>query len=129
MDSFNVENKRHLEFVVAAANLFASCLGVPQNRDLEKIKELAKSVNAEPYVKQDVEVKEDENEEEEEDEPKLDAQNDDEMDRLTATMETIKNEGQIQADNISPVEFERDDDRHIDFIDAFSNLRATNYGI
>ena len=59
----------------------------------------------------------------------LDAQNDDEIDRLTATMEAIKNEGLVRADNIKPVEFEKDDDLHIDFIDACSNLRATNYGI
>ena len=89
VDSFNVENKRHLEFVVAASNLFAYCLGVPMNRDLEMIKKLAMSVNAEAYVKQEVEVKEEQDQEE--DEPMLDAQNDDEMDRLTATMEAIKN--------------------------------------
>lgn len=129
--AFDPKNADHMNFIVPFSNLIAAALGVPENRDVTAISEMAAAAEAAPYVAKKVEVEEEKKEGEQEEKKDAEATTDDEaaIAALTATLDAAK--AKIDKSTISPADFEKDDDSnfHIDFINAAANLRATNYQI
>jgi len=114
-----------IEYLYAATNLFAHVFGVPEVRDRgefeRKVREMAL---VQPEWVRGARVKEDEAAEEGE----AEAVDEEELARLEGELYGIEAEGLKQA---FPHDFEKDDDDnfHIDFLTAASNLRAWNYNI
>lgn len=54
---FDPTNKQHMDFVMSYANLIATALNIPGNRDVAQVTALASKANAEPYVPKKIEVK------------------------------------------------------------------------
>jgi len=115
----------HLDFVVAAANLYASNYGVQGSRDRSLVLKSLKNISVPDFVpRSGVKISVTEQE----------AQNaGGDIDDMK--VETIKGSlpgpEDIKDFKLFPADFEKDDDSnfHMDFIVACSNLRATNYQI
>jgi len=127
--TFDISNETHLDFVVSYANLIATAMNLPENRDRAAVAELAKSAQVKQYVPKKITVRTPE--EEKNNAPVAEEAPEDEdviKSLLTELDELIKS---VKKDDFSPAEFEKDDDSnfHIDFINAAANLRATNYKI
>lgn len=132
--AFDAENPLHINFILPFANLIAVACGIPENRNVNQVKDMAKAAQVKAYVAKKAEVKLPEEEKEEakqEPKPVAPASEEDseviarlrkELDALIPTTDKKK---------FSPIEFEKDDDSnlHIDFINATANLRASNYSI
>lgn len=122
---FNATEELHIDYVVAAANLRAQVYGLPVCRDRDLIAKIAADVEIPEFVpKSDVKI------------PITDAQiqqSNDELDRdkLNRILGELPTPGKLSGSKITPLEFEKDDDDnfHMDFIVAASNLRAANYKI
>lgn len=128
--AFNAEDPRHVNFVLTYANLIATALSIPTNRDVNAVREMAKNAKVKPYVPKKVEVKLEENKNNEQAQPEPASQDDDQViQQLLEKLEALK--ATTNKSDFQPAEFEKDDDSnfHIDFIDATSNLRAINYQI
>mgnify|MGYP006274108109 CR=1 FL=1 len=126
------EDPIHLHFLTACANLIAFNTGIPQNRDKDFIKSVAKNVKLPEFTpKSNVKIQVEENEKEE------DKKNDEEtpaeeLERYNKLVEDLQNDHKnAKASDFHPAEFEKDDDTnfHIDFIHGAANLRARNYRI
>lgn len=132
---FDVNNKLHLDFIVAASNLLAHVYGIPQTRDYQFIgKEVSQIHVPEFQPKSGVTIHENDEQ--------LRADNE-----RQKNLNAMKKPGQeSEADSIlqrfpqldqalkiqmRPHEFEKDDDTnfHMDYIVATANLRAENYEI
>ncbi|XP_066554225.1 ubiquitin-like modifier-activating enzyme 1 [Amia ocellicauda] len=123
--SFDPNNTTHMDYIVAASNLYAQIYGIGGTRDRSAILNTLQGVivpDFSPKSNVKIHVTDQEMEEEKSavDKNKLE--------------ELSKNLASPQSFNISkmhPVEFEKDDDTnfHMDFIVAASNLRAENYDI
>ena len=61
--SFNEKDDRHLNFILSYANLIAVALSIPENRDVEKVRAIAKKVKVKAYEPKKIEVKLEENKE------------------------------------------------------------------
>ena len=131
--TFDAENSQHVDFVMAYANLIAVALNIEQNRDATAVKAMAKAAEVPAYVPKKIEVKTPEEEKAQGGQPQPavpDAPEDDEL--IVQLQAEIEGQmGGVSKDSVNPAEFEKDDDTnfHIDFINAASNLRATNYQI
>uniref|UniRef100_A0A8C3NQ28 E1 ubiquitin-activating enzyme n=1 Tax=Cyanoderma ruficeps TaxID=181631 RepID=A0A8C3NQ28_9PASS len=112
--TFNPDNDTHLDYVVAAAHLFAQAHRVPPCRDRVAIQAILRDVVLPPFAPQ-------------------------EGLQIPLTKEPTE-EAQVPTGEVpkyvpgstplmEPIHFEKDNDVHIDFITAASNLRAENYGI
>ncbi|KAH8405459.1 hypothetical protein KR215_000197 [Drosophila sulfurigaster] len=126
---FDVEDSMHLDYIYAAANLRAEVYDIPQVRDRQKIAELVQQVKV-PEFKPRSGVKIETNEAA----AAAAANNFDDGEVDQDRVDKIINELIKNADKgskITPLEFEKDDDNnlHMDYIVACSNLRATNYKI
>eukprot|EP01053_Blabericola_migrator_P001951 Blabericola_migrator_1__1950@NODE_152_length_12797_cov_95_608720_g133_i0_p2_GENE_NODE_152_length_12797_cov_95_608720_g133_i0NODE_152_length_12797_cov_95_608720_g133_i0_p2_ORF_typecomplete_len1045_score273_34ThiF/PF00899_21/3e34ThiF/PF00899_21/4_9e65UBA_e1_thiolCys/PF10585_9/7_5e62UBA_e1_thiolCys/PF10585_9/5_3e03E1_4HB/PF16191_5/6_3e17E1_4HB/PF16191_5/8_1e03E1_UFD/PF09358_10/1_4e14E1_FCCH/PF16190_5/2_2e14Shikimate_DH/PF01488_20/4_2Shikimate_DH/PF01488_20/3_8Pyr_redox_2/PF07992_14/0_073Pyr_redox_2 len=125
--TFDANEKLHIDFVVAAANLFASATGIPQQRDVHQVATLAASVPLKPFQPQKVVIQTNDAE----------AVEEGALDDIEACIRLEKEVRQLAADcktanvTLEPIEFEKDDDTnfHIDFTTAAGNLRARNYEI
>jgi ubiquitin-activating enzyme E1 len=128
---FDVNQRLHIDFIVSAANLRADMYGIEQNRDYVQVIELVKRVNVPPFVPMsgvkipmnDAEIESaNDNEDDEEVDEALIKQLSDELMSL--------NRSELKL-HIQALRFEKDDDDnlHMDFVTAASNLRATNYKI
>ncbi|KAL8435074.1 hypothetical protein ACSSS7_002700 [Eimeria intestinalis] len=60
---FNPNDPLHMQFVFAAANLFANAYGVPEMRDMQRVQQLAAAVKPPPFVEKQLQIKIDEGEE------------------------------------------------------------------
>ncbi|KAI0237342.1 Ubiquitin-like modifier-activating enzyme 6 [Lamellibrachia satsuma] len=132
---FDTSNKLHTDFVVACARLYAEISGItvrPQDLQLADITEVLTRVDVPEFrpsskpIETDESVKNDKSNQSEEidydcDEMKSIA------DRINSLRKTVPQVFQKMA----PLSFEKDDDEngHIDFITAASNLRAAMYGV
>jgi len=125
---FDAADPLHLEFVAAAANLYAANLGIPPNRDLESIRVLAQKVPLTVFrAKDGMKIKVDDK-----DQTREGCADDDEVVRLRmAEMRELGATASKSSRALSPAEFEKDCDSnyHISFIFASANLRARNYKI
>lgn len=125
--TFDVNDPMHVDYVYAAANLKAQSYGLPQVRDRNTVIELVQKVEVPEFIPKsgvniavtDAAMQAEHNNGEGLDES-----------RVQSIITQLTNLGKIDF-TITPLEFEKDDDNnlHMDFIVACSNLRATNYSI
>lgn len=128
---FDINNDLHLDYVYAAANLRAEMYGIEQVRDRQQVAGIVKGIMV-PEFKPRSGVKIETNESA----AAAAANNYDSSDVDQDRVNKILTELQALRESkiplvVKPLEFEKDDDNnlHMDFIVAASNLRATNYKI
>ncbi|KAJ2902031.1 E1 ubiquitin-activating protein, partial [Coemansia aciculifera] len=122
--AFDPSNSVHVDFVVAAANLYAFTFGLKGSRDRDYIKAAAAAVDVPPFTpKSGVKIQANEND--------ASAEADVDADQLEELIASLPDPSSFAGVRLSPADFEKDDDSnfHMDFITAASNLRASNYGI
>ncbi|XP_053298455.1 ubiquitin-like modifier-activating enzyme 1 isoform X2 [Pleuronectes platessa] len=128
--TFDPSNKTHMEYVVAAANLYGHIYGIQGTRDRASIRTILEAVQIPSFTPSssvkihltDTEMQESkENESDDAEKARLD-----ELKRKLASP-SLKS----SAARMNPIDFEKDDDSnfHMDYIVAASNLRAENYDI
>ncbi|XP_065306380.1 ubiquitin-like modifier-activating enzyme 1 isoform X2 [Dermacentor albipictus] len=119
---FDPNNTLHMDYIVAAANLRATMFGIPNNTDRGAIAKILEEVDVPVYVPpKNAEVVANSNE------PVVAPPDDNELlDKLQQELPARKDLDDL---TLTPLEFEKDDDAHMDFIVAASNLRAANYDI
>ncbi|CAJ1384081.1 unnamed protein product [Effrenium voratum] len=123
---FDLKDELHIDFVMAAANLYAAILGLTQNRDRGQVTQMAAAVKVQEFKPREMKIKVDDK-----DTTGEGCMDDDEAARrLMAEMAEKGKAAKSKAD-LQPAEFEKDDDSnfHIQFIAAAANLRARNYKI
>ncbi|XP_053551798.1 ubiquitin-like modifier-activating enzyme 1 [Bombina bombina] len=123
--TFNSSTTLHLDYIMAAANLYAQSYGITGSTDRATVVDFLKNIQVPQFT------------------PKSGVKihvSDQEMQNAHASLddsrlEELKNSLPI-PDNLCgfkmfPIDFEKDDDKnfHMDFIVAASNLRAENYDI
>jgi len=124
---FDSADAVHLEFVTAAANLYAANLGIAGNRDLEQIRALTQKVELSTFKPKDVKIKVDDK-----DQTREGCVDDDELVRVRiGEMRAFAATASKSSSAMLPAEFEKDDDKnyHISFMFACANMRARNYKI
>jgi len=125
---FDAADSLHLEFVAAAANLYAANLNLPPVRDLEQIKGYALKVEVQAFKpKEGMKIKVDDK-----DTTREGCADDDEAVRQRiAQMRELGATASKGSKALAPAEFEKDCDSnyHISFIYAAANMRARNYKI
>jgi len=134
--NFNVNNPIHLDFIVAASNLFAHIYGISQTRDRQYIADVVSKVQV-PAFQPKTGVTIFENDEQfkadmEEKKQKAATTNEqDEDSKINELLNLLPKHDEIRNIKIHPHEFEKDDDSnfHMDYIAATANLRAENYDI
>jgi len=125
--NFDTDNERHMDFVVAGANLRAEVFGIQKCHDRDRIKEITDTVNVPPFVpKSGIKIAVTDSEAQAAAEGAV--SDSALLEQLMAQLPAADSFGKLR---IMPHEFEKDDDSngHIDFIVAASNLRAENYSI
>jgi len=122
--TFDVNNELHFSYVFAGANLRAEMYKIPQNRNVEDVRSMISSVSV-PAFKPATGIKIAVNDSE----LTQAGSNQVDEDRLDSVIKSLPPAS--KALMMCPIEFEKDDDNnlHMDFIVACSNLRAENYDI
>ena len=140
---YDASNPEHVAFMLATTNLFAAMLGIPGKKPPSELNQpgpmrwqapyrspewlagmLAKMGGAPERVKGAVEIDGEEKKEGADDMGREEAE-------LEQLLTRIADMGAGAKGHFEPADFEKDDDDnfHIDFITACSNLRASNYHI
>lgn len=124
--TFDVNQRLHIDFIVSAANLRAEIYGIEQNRNYLSVIESVQKVivpDFEPKSNVKIPVNDSELEEKNDDEDV-----DEERIRQLADELMALKKLTLKA---QPLSFEKDNDenQHMDFVVAASNLRAANYKI
>ncbi|XP_053809456.1 ubiquitin-like modifier-activating enzyme 7 isoform X5 [Vidua chalybeata] len=128
--TFNPDNDTHLDYVLAAAHLFAQVHRVPPCRDRGAIKAVLRDVVLPPFAPQEgLQIPLTEEPTEEAQVPKDHRQLTELTQDLVHWRQELVGDEDTRAPLMEPIHFEKDNDVHIDFITAASNLRAENYGI
>ncbi|NXA24095.1 UBA1 enzyme, partial [Ibidorhyncha struthersii] len=127
--TFDPENDTHLEYILAAAHLFAQVHKVPPCSDRAAAQAFLRSMVLPPFMPQDG-LRIPLAEEEEEVQAPADSGWLVELtgDLVQRRQELLEGE-ETQVPLMEPIHFEKDNNIHMDFITAASNLRAENYGI
>ncbi|XP_044736104.1 ubiquitin-like modifier-activating enzyme 1 isoform X1 [Chrysoperla carnea] len=123
---FDVNEPLHLDYIFAAANLKAEMYGIPQNRNRTEVAELVSKVKVPEFVpKSGVKIAVTDSQMQVNNGSNIDT------DRIAQLQKEIPDKEELAKIKINPIEFEKDDDNnlHMDFIVAASNLRAANYSI
>uniref|UniRef100_A0A2K5RYN3 Ubiquitin-like modifier-activating enzyme 1 n=1 Tax=Cebus imitator TaxID=2715852 RepID=A0A2K5RYN3_CEBIM len=123
--TFDVNNPLHLDYVMAAANLFAQTYGLAGSQDRAAVATLLQSVQVPEFTpKSGVKIHVSDQELQ-----SANASVDDS--RLEELKATLPSPDKLPGFKMYPIDFEKDDDSnfHMDFIVAASNLRAENYDI
>ncbi|EPY75682.1 ubiquitin-like modifier-activating enzyme 1 Y-like protein [Camelus ferus] len=123
--TFDVNNPLHLDYVMAAANLFAQTYGLLGSQDRAAVATLLQSVQVPEFTpKSGVKIHVSDQELQ-----SANASVDDS--RLEELKATLPSPEKLPGFKMYPIDFEKDDDTnfHMDFIVAASNLRAENYDI
>ncbi|XP_069873431.1 ubiquitin-like modifier-activating enzyme 1 isoform X2 [Dipodomys merriami] len=122
---FDVNNTLHLDYVMAAANLFAQMYGLTGSRDRTAVATLLQSLQVPKFTpKSGIKIHVSDQELQ-----SASASIDDV--HLGKFMATLPSPVMLPGFKMYPIDFEKDDDNnfHMDFILAASNLRAENYDI
>ncbi|KAM7169853.1 ubiquitin-like modifier-activating enzyme 7 isoform 1-T1 [Macrochelys suwanniensis] len=129
---FDCDNSTHMEYVMAAASLFAQTHRLQVPRDRTAARETLRAMVMPPFQPESgvrIPVTEEEMEEAPAgvDEEQLAAL----RQELAECRQALLEGGHSSTHLMEPIHFEKDDDSngHVDFIMAASNLRAANYGI
>jgi ubiquitin-activating enzyme E1 len=124
---FTTENPTYLEYVYTGANLKAELYGISQVREKSRVIEMINKIEV-PKFKPKEGIKIHTNDSE-----AASAMNsvNYEREHLDDLINKLREEAQKTNIKMKPIEFEKDDDNnlHMDFIVACSNLRAENYDI
>ncbi|XP_014808979.1 PREDICTED: ubiquitin-like modifier-activating enzyme 7 isoform X3 [Calidris pugnax] len=127
--TFDPDNNTHLDYILAAAHLFAQAHKVPPCNDRTAARDILRGMVLPPFVPQDG-LQIPLTEEQEEGQVPADTR---QLAELTQDLEQRRQElvgGEVaQVPLMDPIYFDKDDDIHVNFITAASNLRAENYGI
>lgn len=134
--TFDVADPLHFSFVLTCANLIAANSG-KDVLDEETVRDSLSRVQGKQYVKKVivVETPEEAKAREEAGQPapaQANSDIDDDEPVITALLEQLRvSTDGVTVESLAPADFEKDDDEnfHIDFINACSNLRARNYKI
>jgi len=123
---FDPADSLHLDYVLAAANLYAANLGVLECRDKEVVRKMAAGVELAQFRPKEVKIKVDDK-----DTTREGCLDDDEQVRALAAQMAELGKTLKDSKQCVPADFEKDDDSnfHISFISASANLRARNYKI
>ncbi|XP_074770259.1 ubiquitin-like modifier-activating enzyme 7 isoform X3 [Athene noctua] len=127
--TFNPNNDTHLEYILAAAHLFAQAHKVPPCSDRAAAQTILHSVVLPPFEPQEG-LQIPLTDEQEEAQVPVDHRRlaDLTQDLVQRRQELVGSE-EVQVPLMEPIHFEKDNNIHMDFITAASNLRAENYGI
>ncbi|XP_071350333.1 ubiquitin-like modifier-activating enzyme 1 [Trachinotus anak] len=128
--TFDPNNTTHMDYVVAAANLYGQIYGIKGTRDAASIRKILEKVNV-PSFTPSSSVKIHLTDKEMEEDKKKDS-SDAEKTRLEELKGKLASPSlKSSAMRMYPIDFEKDDDSnfHMDYIVAASNLRAENYDI
>uniref|UniRef100_A0A667X6P2 E1 ubiquitin-activating enzyme n=1 Tax=Myripristis murdjan TaxID=586833 RepID=A0A667X6P2_9TELE len=115
---FSTSNELHMDYIMAAANLYAQTYGLPGNTDRAAVTKILQDVHVPTFTpRSGVKIHVSDQE--------LQSANASELKTLLPAPESSS------QFKLNPVDFEKDDDTnfHMDFIVAASNLRAENYDI
>nr|XP_020043097.1 ubiquitin-like modifier-activating enzyme 1 isoform X3 [Castor canadensis] len=122
--TFDVNNPLHLDYVMAAANLFAQTYGLTGSQDRAAVTTHLQSLQApmDPGIRIHASDQELQG-------TSASVAGDDYLEKIRAKLPSP--EAKLRGFKMYPIDFEKDNDRnfHMDFIVAASNLRAENYGI
>ncbi|KGL83246.1 Ubiquitin-like modifier-activating enzyme 1, partial [Tinamus guttatus] len=127
--TFNPDDDSHVAYIMAAARLFAQTHKVLAHGDSAAAQEILHNMVLPPFTPQEglhINI----TEEPEEVQEAVDQGQLAELTRELAQwrQELLETE-ETQIPIMEPIHFEKDDNLHIDFVTAASNLRAENYGI
>jgi len=125
---FDSSDLTHLSFILSTATLRCEMYGLPTQSDPEAIRKILAGVKVAPFEpRQSVKIATTEKEEQENKETVIEGE--DEV--FKQVLALIPDVADFKGYTMSPIQFEKDDDQnmHIDFITAASNLRASNYKI
>lgn len=123
--AFDVNNTLHLDYIFTAANLRAATYSIAQVRDRIYVANVVSSVKVPEFVpKTGIKIAEN-------DAQITNGSSTYDLSKVNKTSKALPPANSLKDIKIVPLEFEKDDDNnlHIDFIVAASNLRATNYEI
>ncbi|CAI9181566.1 unnamed protein product [Rangifer tarandus platyrhynchus] len=121
---FDVNNPLHLDYVIAAANLFAQTYGMMGSQDRSAVTKLIQSMQVPEFtLKSGVRIQVSDQE--------LQTSSSVDDNRLQELKAMLPTPESLPGFKMYPINFEKDDDTnfHMDFIVAASNLRAENYNI
>ncbi|XP_069000953.1 ubiquitin-like modifier-activating enzyme 1 [Embiotoca jacksoni] len=127
--TFDPNNTTHVEYVVAAANLYGQIYGINGTRDCTSIRNILERVHVPTFTpKSSVKIHLTDEEMEEE---KKKESNDAGIDGFQELKGKLASPILKCSTQMYPIDFEKDDDSnfHMDYIVAASNLRAENYDI
>ncbi|XP_046622814.1 ubiquitin-like modifier-activating enzyme 1 [Neodiprion virginianus] len=125
--TFDLNDRLHLDYIIATANLKAAVYGIRQIRNRNDIASIVSQIKVPDFVpKSGVKIAETDSQVQ-----VSNGSGNVDHDRLNQLQEELANAQGLDGLVIHPQEFEKDDDTnfHIDFIVAASNLRAANYKI
>ncbi|XP_063100531.1 ubiquitin-like modifier-activating enzyme 1 isoform X1 [Cavia porcellus] len=123
--TFDVNNSLHLDYVMAAANLFAQMYGLTGSQDRSSLVTLLQSLPVPRFTpKSGVKIHDS-------DEELQDSSASFDDSHLQEVKGKLPSPASLSGFKMHPIDFEKDDDSnfHMDFIVAASNLRAENYDI
>jgi ubiquitin-activating enzyme E1 len=123
--SYNAHDQAHFSFVSNYAIILARCLSIDAG-SLDFIRQYSDSIKIREFTPKNLKIQVNENEPVE-----VSLGKDDENQISSLINELSLYDKSVNANSFKPEEFEKDDDEngHIDFITAASNLRARNYRI
>nr|CAH7745176.1 unnamed protein product [Callosobruchus chinensis] len=126
--TFDVQNPLHLDYVQAAASLKAEVYGIPIVKDRQYIAEVIAKVHVSSFLVPEFVPKSGIKIAVTDSQMAMNGQNVD-LDRINQIKNELPSVEELKGLKLTPLEFEKDDDHHMDFIVAASNLRAANYKI
>ncbi|CAM9199908.1 unnamed protein product [Rangifer tarandus platyrhynchus] len=121
---FDVNNPLHLDYVIAAANLFAQTYGMMGSQDRSAVTKLIQSLQVSEFtLKSGIRIQVSDQE--------LQTSSSVDDNRLQELKAMLPTPESLSGFKMYPINFEKDDGTnfHMDFIVAASNLRAENYNI
>ncbi|KAM8757171.1 ubiquitin-like modifier-activating enzyme 1 isoform 2-T2 [Acanthopagrus schlegelii] len=128
--TFDPNNSTHMEYVMAAANLYGQIYGINGTRDFASIRKILEGVHVPSFTpKSSVKIHVTDKEMEEDKAKGTDEADQARLEELKGKLASPSLKG--SAVQMYPIDFEKDDDTnfHMDYIVAASNLRAENYDI
>ncbi|KAJ7417510.1 Ubiquitin-like modifier-activating enzyme 1 [Pitangus sulphuratus] len=129
LHAYPPEHDTHLDYILATAHLFAQVHRVPPRRDRKAAQDILRSVVLPPSAPQEVLQIPLTEEQEEAQEPTDHRWMTELIQDLAQRRQELVGGEEAQVPLMEPIHFEKDNDIHVDFITAASNLRAENYGI
>uniref|UniRef100_A0A4X2LR15 Ubiquitin-like modifier-activating enzyme 1 n=1 Tax=Vombatus ursinus TaxID=29139 RepID=A0A4X2LR15_VOMUR len=123
--TFDVTNALHLDYIMAAANLFAQTYGLPGSKDRAAVTTLLQTVHIPKFTpKSGIKI----HVSDQELQSASTSVGDSHLEKLKTMLPSPE---KLPGFKMCPIDFEKDNDNnfHMDFIVAASNLRAENYDI